>query len=697
MRPRRLGPYEFEQLLGTGSMGEVYLARDARHHDRRVAVKLLPESLGADREFMARFEREARITAQLSEPHVIPVHSYGTIEGRPFIEMRLVLGSDLHQLLRRSGPLAPERAVALVAQAAAALDAAHAEELVHRDVKPSNMLVTPQDFLYVVDFGIARAHGTSNTALTGTGVAIGTLQYMAPERFLGREFDARTDLYSLTCVLVECLTGAPPFRGEELPALLYAHVSLDPPRLTSVVPDIPPGMDDVVARGMAKDPTDRFPTAGALVAAAMEALQAHRPGPASSGAGSRVGGPSALDASATAPWHDRPPVPARGAGPAGGTDASPLGAPRRTALVAAGVLVLVTVLVLSVLYLTDVGDDADAGESAASSSSSSTAAAATTGPATPLPSVPTPVLAGAITEALDNPHDIALSPDGARAYVADANGGRLQVIDIDGQAVVDSIPISQGPPQYVTLSPDGTKAYVTTSRDRRTDLHLLVVDLAARTVEHDEPVDLYPLKPTVSPDGSTVYVPLHDQGRVEIFDAEGIPVGRFEVPRNPHSVVLSADGRTGYVANHESNVITLWDMQTLQPIGGEITAGSAPHRLALSPDGQQIAVVNFLSSDVWLYRTSDLSAPQQVAVGRNPQDVAYAPDGRHVYTVNLDDDSISVVDLQTLEVVPVPVGNEPTSIVVRADGGQAFVTVSEPPEGAPQGSAGSVAVLDTAG
>ncbi|GAB3192352.1 hypothetical protein GCM10027261_04870 [Geodermatophilus arenarius] len=697
MTPRRLGPYELEQLLGSGSMGEVYLARDSRHHDRRVAVKLLPESLSADREFMVRFEREARITAQLSEPHVIPVHSYGVIEGRPYIEMRLVQGSDLHRLLSRSGPLPPGRAVSLVAQAAAALDAAHAEGLVHRDVKPSNMVVTPQDFLYVVDFGIARASGTSNTALTGTGVAIGTLQYMAPERFLGQDLDARTDLYSLTCVLVECLTGAPPFRGEELPALLYAHISLDPPQLSRFVPGIPAQLDDVVARGMAKDPADRFPTAGELVAAATEALQGHRPAPAT--VVRRDDEATVNGLSTTAPRRDRPPVPVPADGGPDRSHAAPARTVRRTALTAAGVLALVAAIVLALVYLPDREDDAVAGGPGAPPSRSSSASSSSS--AAPLPSVRSPVPAGQITERLDNPHDIALSPDGTRAYVADADAGLLQVIDLGQQAVVDSIPIPQGPPQYVTLSPeDDSTAYVTTSQEQSTDLYFLVVDLAGRTVRESTPVDRYPLKPTVSPDGALVYVPLHDMGQVEVFNADGLPITRFSVPENPHSIAISADGETGYVANHESNAVTAWDLRDLRDVrqvGDRIGAGTAPHRLALSPDGQQLAVVNFRSHDVWLYPLADPSNPQKVGVGNNPQDVAFAPDGRHLYTVNLDDDSLSVVDTQTLQVVRVPVGNQPTSIVLRADGSQAFVTVSEPPDDAAPERAGMVAVLDTAG
>ena len=160
-----------------------------------------------------------------------------------------------------------------------ALDAAHADHLVHRDIKPSNILVTSDDFVYVVDFGIARSIGSRQTSLTITGATIGTLHYMAPERFVGHDVDGRADVYSLACVLHECLTGAPPFRGKDLPALMYAQLYSSPPQASSLVEGVPPALDAVIARGMAKDPEDRFPTAGALAAAAREAILTEAPTP----------------------------------------------------------------------------------------------------------------------------------------------------------------------------------------------------------------------------------------------------------------------------------------------------------------------------------------------------------------------------------------------------------------------------------
>src|SRR6185437_15827769 len=200
-------------------------------------------------------------------------------DGQLFIDMRLVDGVDIGALLETAGRIEPRRAVYLIGQVAQALDAAHADHLVHRDIKPSNILVTSSDFVYVVDFGIARSIGGRQTALTITGATIGTLHYMAPERFVGHDVDGRADVYSLACVLHECLAGAPPFRGKDLPALMYAQLYYGPPQVSSLVEGIPPALDAVIARGMAKDPNDRFPTAGALATAASAALLNEAPAP----------------------------------------------------------------------------------------------------------------------------------------------------------------------------------------------------------------------------------------------------------------------------------------------------------------------------------------------------------------------------------------------------------------------------------
>jgi serine/threonine protein kinase len=258
------GRYELHSLLGVGGMGEVYRAYDTTK-DRTVALKLLRTEMSADAGFQERFRRESRIAARLQEPHVIPVHDFGEINGVLYIDMRLVEGDNLHEELRKNGPLDPARAASIIGQVAAALDAAHASGLVHRDVKPENVLLTPTDFAYLVDFGIAHLGG--ETGLTSAGAAIGSCAYMAPERFTGGRVSPAADIYSLACLLHECLTAAPPFPTGELSQLMGAHIMSPPPRPSVSRPGVTAAFDAVVARGMAKRPEDRFASAGELARA----------------------------------------------------------------------------------------------------------------------------------------------------------------------------------------------------------------------------------------------------------------------------------------------------------------------------------------------------------------------------------------------------------------------------------------------
>jgi serine/threonine-protein kinase len=262
----RLGDYVLCEVLGEGGMGQVYRAYDLGQ-DREVALKILSPHLRLDEKFRRRFQRESRIVARLNEPHIIPIHHYGEIDGRLYLDMRLVEGEDLRSRLRDRGPLTPREATDILAQVADALDAAHEAKVTHRDVKPSNILLSQRrsgvPFVYLVDFGIARSG--SGTTLTAPTQAVGTAEYMAPERFLGTGTDTRIDVYSLTCVLYECLTGRTPFPGEEFAAQCHAHIELPPPRVTEAVPGLPAELDDIVAKGMAKRPEERYPTAGELI------------------------------------------------------------------------------------------------------------------------------------------------------------------------------------------------------------------------------------------------------------------------------------------------------------------------------------------------------------------------------------------------------------------------------------------------
>jgi serine/threonine-protein kinase len=278
-----LAGYRIERLLGRGGMSVVYLAEDVRL-DRRVALKLIAPELAADDRFRERFLRESRIAASLDHSNVIPIYEAGEADGVLYIAMRYVEGTSLKAVIARDRALSPRRALDIVGQAASALDLAHARGLVHRDVKPANILLAAEDarggalHVYLSDFGLTK-HASTDSGLTETGQFVGTAEYIAPEQIEHAEVGAWSDVYALTCVLFECLTGEPPFRRDSLMALLWAHVHDPPPAASERRRELPPAIDRVLARGMAKSPRDRFATCGTLVAAARMAVSLAAPAP----------------------------------------------------------------------------------------------------------------------------------------------------------------------------------------------------------------------------------------------------------------------------------------------------------------------------------------------------------------------------------------------------------------------------------
>lgn len=270
--------YRVERRLGRGGMGILYLALEPGL-ERRVALKLIAPEAASDEVFARRFAEESRIAASIEHPNVVPIYAAGEEAGVPYIAMRYVAGADLARRLVREGRLSPQVASDLIAQIGNGLDAIHAAGLIHRDVKPANVLLSGEDggdHAYITDFGVARNVATES-GLTQTGRFVGTLDYVAPEQISGGSIDARVDVYALGCLLFKLLTGEVPFPKDGEAARLYAHLNDPPPAPSLYVPEVSMALDDVVIRAMSKDPDDRYPSAGDLGRAAQAALRGERP------------------------------------------------------------------------------------------------------------------------------------------------------------------------------------------------------------------------------------------------------------------------------------------------------------------------------------------------------------------------------------------------------------------------------------
>ncbi|WP_030200265.1 serine/threonine-protein kinase [Streptomyces sp. NRRL S-87] len=299
---KQIAGYRIERMLGRGGMAVVYAAKDLRL-DRMVALKLIAPERARDDTFRRRFTHESRVAASIDHPHIVPIFEAGETDGVLYIAMRYVSGLDLRALLDRDGPLPVATALRIAAQVASALDAAHEHDLVHRDVKPANILVAPgtddehPEHVYLTDFGLTKK-SLSLSGFTTAGEFVGTLDYMAPEQISGRPVDGRCDLYSLACVVYETLAGGPVFERDEDMALLWAHQYDQPPPLGERRPEVGPAAAEVVAKALSKVPEDRFATCLEFVAALRVA----------SGGGERAADPARREAGAGgAPAEDGPP------------------------------------------------------------------------------------------------------------------------------------------------------------------------------------------------------------------------------------------------------------------------------------------------------------------------------------------------------------------------------------------------------
>nr|WP_281376337.1 serine/threonine-protein kinase [Actinomycetospora corticicola] len=690
-----------QRLIGRGGMGEVFQAYDVGQ-DREVAVKRLLGHMADDPDFRKRFQRESRAAARLRNPHVVPIHTYGEIDGRLFIDMRLVNGCDLERLLLEEGRLAPERAVAIVGQVANALESAHHAGLVHRDVKPSNILLdrdfSDEDFVYLADFGITRASTGRSTSLTASHVVVGSLQYMAPEQFDGVSGPA-VDIYSLGCVLFQCLTGVPPFEVDGLPSLMKAHTESAPPAPSERCREIPAGFDDVVARAMAKDPADRYASAAEFAKDARRVVLPHDPHPTG---GTRVLDPpepdtelADLPVSSSAPTEvtlraDGPGFPLRGAPTGAPEPAGPASADGRGGAAGGsgrrslGVALLAVALVAAVLVAV--------GVIVANSGSEPTAGPGTAVPAPADDDRPTVAMSLAQATVAGTfptngpPETVAVSPDGRSAYLTiTGEHPAVEVLDIESGQVLTDVPVP-GPPYFIGLSPSGEDAYVT-YYDRSQD-QLVIGTMDTRLNELDGAIPTgqradqgsaltwlfgFASSPV---DPHLLYVPNMNASTVSVLDPEKkAPVAQIPVPASPHWVALTPDGKRAYVTNHVPGQITVIDTTT-NSVTGTIPIGSglAPHSIAVSPDGSLAEEVNYDGNSVTFIDTRTNTVEGTTPLPDGPQSIAFAPDGQHSYVVSEDAKAVSIVDNRTHQVTQtIPAGDDASMIAVTPDGTKAVV------------------------
>jgi YVTN family beta-propeller protein len=635
----RLAGYQIQALLGRGGMGVVYLAEQQRPH-RQVALKLLEARATGGEAFRQRFLRESELAAAIDHPNVLPVYDAGETDGALWIAMRYVDGTDLATLLDHDGPLAPERALAICGQVAGALDAAHVRALVHRDVKPANILLAMEGgavaHAYLADFGLTKRVGGAR-GVTVSGQVLGTIDYVAPEQVEGGPVDGRADQYSLGCVLFECLTGVVPFRGASELAVLWAQVHDPPPHISEHRPDLPAALDDAIGRALAKAPSDRYPSCAAMVAAAQAALTGVTP----SGLRHRIG-----RALGRRPGHRRRP------GPSGLTRRSSL------VLTVTAALLSAVLLVAAVLVARDGG-----------------APARSTTPAV-LPAANNIVRINPATYELVKavpvgPDPAAVVSGGRLVWTASRRDGTVTVVDPDTNRVQQTIPASgsgpvgRGGPGLAFAS--GT---------------LWLANTDQRQVARVEPgADATPVPMGASPiaiatalDADAVWVAARTQrggGLVARIDATSNRVDhRIPLPHAPTGLAITPDGRTVWVASAADEAIRRIDSGAGRVVK-RIELPQAPDQAAYGDDA---VWVTSSRGNAVLRIDPATSKFETIPVGNGPSGIAFGAD--RVWVANSQDGTISAIDPQTSQVATRRLGFRPAAVAVVAEQRAIWVTLA---------------------
>jgi YVTN family beta-propeller protein len=618
--------YQIDGIAGEGGMGRVYRATEIALA-RPVALKLIADDFADDRKFRERFQRESMLAASIDHPNVIPIYEAGEVDGELYIAMRFVDGTDLRKLVESVGPLDPARAVRMISQVGSALDAAHRRGLVHRDVKPGNVLLTgegEEEHAYLTDFGLVKSLAADGAGATTAGMFVGTPDFAAPEQVQGQDADTRSDVYTLGCVLFYALAGKSPFLRDSQLGTMFAHVNEPAPELLEHAPNVPPALAAVVARSLAKDPALRQQSAGELAREAVEALYGEAP-----------------VASGSTP-RSRPALPSQPG------SATPRRAPRALGFILPGILglgLVVAALAALGVFSSRGGDKDTAAPPVADAKPTATA------PATPA-AVSQPKV-GASVDLGGGPDGIAVGDDGT-VWVSDANRGTVQRIDAkSNEPVGDPIPVGPAPDGIATAKKVTWVASTGDNKVRRieTDPNPVVVGTIPVGKEpNGVSLGKQLVWVTNSGDDSVTRI---DRGSATVV---GSPIG---VGANPIGVFVGAS--TVWVANHDDDTVTRIDPSTTEIVGGPIRVGKGPRGVteafgaawvANSDDG----TVTKIDAD------SGKPAGDPIRVGGDPRDLTAG--GGFVWVANARDNSVSQIDPKTSRVIgrAVSVGDDPIGI-----------------------------------
>lgn len=630
-----LAGYRIDALIGRGGMGAVYRATHQVLR-RSVALKLLADGLAADPEYRRRFDREARLAAALDHPHIVPIHDAGYAQDVLYLAMGYIDGPNLATVIDHEAPMDLALVCELVAGVADALDSAHRAGLVHRDVKPANILVTGRAVpsgrprAYLCDFGIARST-TASTAQTTTGQFLGTLQYCAPEQIQGHPLDGRADQYALACAIHHCLTGQPPYPAGEPSAVIFAHLSADPPRPSTRNPALPAAVDDVIARAMAKQPAHRYPDCSTFLHALAAAGGAAPTAPATvpptpSHDHQRAQHPDTLI------WSPRPSQHERAATPDGrATGPAPKGGLTRRQVVG----------LATALGLLGVGG----------------LAAFVYNHHDVVAEIPLPVPRNGI---LDIDGGLAIAPDGRRAYAVAHR--EVVVIDTGRHEMAATIPFPDAIGGRVAITPDGRHAYITTRSVADEHPAVLVLETAGNTVAATIPMLGPPQGVAISPDGRRAYVNVRGvtagEDHVAVIDTAGPAViAAIPVRGGGQQVAISPDGQRAYVGGaSELQVIST----TTNAVEGTIPTDGVATHLAATADGVHIycAATGSIDRPAWLvdtgsgWTTAQFSYPGSGSPGswEKVNSLGMTPDGRSVYIVTASSSPTSTTETRVLVV-----------------------------------------------